>query len=158
MQKYTPLLAITLIFLLLAGILTCALWYLLIAPRRIRKAVTARVGPRSIRAAVKASFGYWFLISVLSFGSAAIAAFWSWRYLGIWLYNAVGGWREWLAMLLSNTAWAHEFPTTSLDYAPIIPIGASLCVLVGVFAGAFLGTYTGSLIASKRFLITKTMF
>lgn len=158
MQQYLPLLAITFVCLLVTGILFCALWSILIAPRRIRKAVTARLGPRAIRAAVAASFGYWFLISVLSFGSAAIAAYLSWRYLGMWLYNAVGGWREWLAMLLSNTAWAHQFPTTSLDYAPIIPIAASLCVLVGVFAGAFLGTYTGSLVASKRFLITKIMF
>lgn len=158
MEKYAPLVAIMFVFVFLAGMLSCALWFFFIAPRRIRRAVTARFGPQSIRASVKASFGYWLIIVLLSFGSGALAAFWSWRYLGIWLYNAVGGWREWLAMLLSNTAWARQFPTSSLDYAPIIPIGATFCVLVGVFAGAYLGTMLGSLLASKRFLITKIMF
>jgi hypothetical protein len=158
MDKYLPLLTIIFVFTLLAGAVSCALWFFLIAPRRIRNAVRARFGPQAIRAAVKTCFGYWLLILVLSFASGAMAAFWSWRYLGLWLYNAVGGWREWVAMLLSNTAWAPQFPSPSLGYAPIFPVGASLCVVVGVFTGVYIGTVVGTLRASRRFLITKTMF
>jgi hypothetical protein len=158
MEKYAPLLAIALSLALLVGLCFCLLWSIFIGPRRIRKAVVARLGPRSIHAAVKTSFGYWSLISLLSVASGSLAAFLSWRYLGAWLYNAVGGWQEWLAMLLSNTVWAQQFPVNSLDYAPIVPIGASLCVLLGVFAGALWGTKVGTLLASKRFLITKILF
>jgi hypothetical protein len=116
-----------------------------------------RIGPRSIKGAVKTSPVYWAFMFILSAGCAGAAGAWCWRYLGVWLYNAVGGWQEKLAMMLSNTAWMMPFPSPDLDYAPFLPAGALLCVLLGIFIGALGGTWAGSWLASKRFLITKAM-
>jgi hypothetical protein len=152
------MLATFLIFAGVTGMLFIILWASWIGPRRICRAVTRRFGPRRIQVALKTSYAYWLLIFLLAGMAAIVIAYLSWLYLGLWLYSGAGNWQDWTATTLDQTFWVVELPDIGLDYQRIVPLGIVFCVLLGVFAGALLGTWVGTVLAAKRYLITRGMF
>jgi hypothetical protein len=155
MNQYMPLLITFLIFAGVMGALFFALWASWIAPRRIHRAVTQRLGPRRIQTAVKTTYVYWLLILLLAAIVAGVIAYLSWLYLGAWLYNDAGNWQDQLATALNQTFWVVLWDP---DNQRIVPMGIVVCVVLGVCAGALLGTWAGTLFAAKRYLITRAMF
>jgi len=159
MEKYTPLIFGLLSAGAITGILFFIYWLTWAGPRRIRRAVRARMGPAAIQSSIHTSLVYWILVSVVALILAVILGVYLWYHLGWWLYDDIfqDTWKNQLAFRLNATLWVMKITVEGLDYALLLPIGLLLSILLGLILGAYFGTKVGRIAAARRFFITRLM-
>ena len=159
MEKYWPLISGFGLAAFIAAVLLFFYWWLFAGPRRIRRAVAARLGPAAIQRSIRTSFVYWLVMGLIDLVVAVILGIVLWKYLGWWLYEEAfqGTWLGWLAFKLNAALWVITATFEGIDYAFKLPFGTLLAVFFGIFFGTWLGTKLGRRMAAKGFLLTSSM-